>query len=199
VPQERDPAEHLALADPRVVPEGRADALGKLLVVRHPTSVTAGTDARDNGEVNAFVAAGAGFLVAVLWFDLMFDVQALRSAGDELPEPVLASIAAYYRRVTTTARPMNRLIAAVMLVTVAAVVAEIVRADVPAWAGWGSLALAAAPIALAATRTVPSAVRLGARGDSAARQSALARSVGRQHLVCLASIAGLLVLQLAAV
>ena len=27
--------------------------------------------------MNAFVAAGAGFLLAVLWFDLMFDVQVL--------------------------------------------------------------------------------------------------------------------------
>ena len=26
----------------------------------------------------AFVAAGAGFLIAVLWFDLMFDVQTRR-------------------------------------------------------------------------------------------------------------------------
>ena len=59
-----------------------------------------------------FVAAGAGFLLAVLWFDLMFDVQVLRVRPDEIPEPVLASIAAYYRRVTTAARPMNRLVAA---------------------------------------------------------------------------------------
>lgn len=29
--------------------------------------------------MNALAAAGAGFLLAVLWFDLMFDVQALRS------------------------------------------------------------------------------------------------------------------------
>ena len=64
--------------------------------------------------------------------------------------------------------------------------------------GWGSLALAAAPISLAAARTVPSAVRLGARTDSAARQSALARSICREHLLCLAAIAALLALQLAA-
>ena len=155
------------------------------------------TARRDNGEVNALAAAGAGFLLAVLWFDLMFDVQALRSADDELPEAVLSSIASYYRRVTTTARPMDRLIAFVMLVTLAAIVVELVRADVPAWAGWTSLVLAAAPITLAATRTLPNAIRLGAREDPADRQSALARSVGREHLVCLASIAGLLALQLA--
>ena len=61
--------------------------------------------------LTAFVTAGAGFLLAVLWFDLMFDVQALPHRGHELPEHTLASIAGYYRRVTTTARPMNRLVA----------------------------------------------------------------------------------------
>ena len=40
----------------------------------------------------------AGFLPAVLWFDL-FDVQVLgrRPVGEPLAEQVLASIAAYYR------------------------------------------------------------------------------------------------------
>lgn len=153
---------------------------------------------RNNGDVNALVTAGAGFLLAVLWFDLMFDVQALRGREGDLPEAALSSIAGYYKRVTTTARPMDRLIALVMLVTLAAIVVEIVRGDVPAWVGWASLILAAAPITLAATRTLPRAVRLGAREDTADRQSALARSVGREHLLCLASIAALLVLQVAA-
>lgn len=148
--------------------------------------------------MNALAAAGAGFLLAVLWFDLMFDVQALRSGEGELPEAALSSIAGYYRRVTTTARPMDRLIVLFMFVTLVAIVAEIVRGDVPAWVGWISLVLAVAPIALAATRTLPRAVRLGAREDTVDRQSALARSVGREHLLCLASIAALLVLQIAA-
>jgi len=154
--------------------------------------------AGDTGDVNALVTAGAGFLLAVLWFDLMFDVQALRGREGDLPEAALSSIAGYYRRVTTTARPMDRLIALVMLLTLAAIVAEIVRGDVHAWVGWTSLVLAAAPIALAATRTLPKAVRLGAREDTVGRQSALARSVGREHLLCLLSIAALLALQVAA-
>ncbi len=148
--------------------------------------------------MNTLAAAGAGFLLAVLWFDLMFDVQALWAREGELPEAALASIAGYYRRVTTTARPMDRLIALVMLVTLAAIVVEIVRGDVPAWVGWTSLILAAAPITLAATRILPRAVRLGARVDNVDRQSALARSVGREHLLCLVSIAALLALQVAA-
>jgi len=146
--------------------------------------------------VIALASAGAGFLLAVLWFDLMFDVQVRGHRERELPEDVLASIAGYYRRVTTTARPMNQLISAVMLVTLAAIVAEIVDGDVARWVAWTSLGLAAAPILLAGRRTLPSAVRLGARSDSVERQSALARSICREHLLCLAAITALLALQL---
>ncbi|HEX8715130.1 MAG TPA: hypothetical protein VF706_06115, partial [Solirubrobacteraceae bacterium] len=113
--------------------------------------------------MTAFATAGAGFLLAVLWFDLMFDVQARGHRDRELPEPALASIAAYYARVTTAARPMNRLIATVMLATIVVVVVELVEHAVPRAVAWASLALALAPIALVAARTVPSAVRLGAR------------------------------------
>jgi hypothetical protein len=148
--------------------------------------------------VSAFVTAGAGFLLAVLWFDLMFDVQMAGHTERGLPGGRLASIAAYYRRVTTAARPMNRLIAAVMLGTLAAIIVEIVEGDSPRWVGWASLALAAAPILLAGGRTVPSAVRLGARGDTVDRQTELARSIFREHLICFASIAAVLVLQLSA-
>jgi hypothetical protein len=148
--------------------------------------------------VSAFVTAGAGFLLAVLWFDLMFDVQTLGHGDRALPEQTLASIAGYYRRVTTTARPMNRLIAAVMLATLAAIIVEIARGQSPLWAAWVSLGLAGVPIVLAAVHTVPQAVRLGARADPVDRQSALARSICRDHLVCAASIAALLALQLAA-
>jgi hypothetical protein len=146
--------------------------------------------------VNAFVAAGAGFLLAVLWFDLMFDVQAAGHA--EVPEQALASIAAYYARVTTAARPMNRLVAAVMLATLAAIVVEIAGSGEPAWLGWVSLALALAAIGLAGARTVPAAVRLGTRRDPPEEQSRLAHAVLAQHVFCFAAIASVIVLQLAA-
>lgn len=145
------------------------------------------------------MAGGAGFLAAVLWFDLMFDVQARGSGERELPEEVLASISAYYARVTTAAFPMNRLVAAVMLATLGGIVVEIASGDVSAWIAWLSLVLAAAPILLAGVRTVPSAVRLGTRQDAADRPSELARSILREHVVCFASIAAVLVLQVAAV
>jgi hypothetical protein len=147
--------------------------------------------------VIAFVSAGAGFLLAVLWFDLMFDVQVLGHHGRELPEDVLTSITGYYRRVTTSARPMNRLVAAVMLATLAALIVEISDGDAARWVEWASLALAVVPILLAGAHTVPSAVRLGSRRDAIDRQGALARSILRDHLLCATAIAALLALQLA--
>ncbi len=146
--------------------------------------------------MSAFVTAGAGFLLAVLWFDLMFDVQTIARHQRELPEQVLASIAGYYGRVTTAARPMNRLIALVMLATLAAIVVELTGGHQAQWVPWASLALALPPIVLAGARTVPSAVRLGTRRDPIERQRALARTICREHLVCALCIAALLVVQL---
>jgi hypothetical protein len=148
--------------------------------------------------VEAFVAAGAGFLLAVLWFDLMHDVQVRGHGGPELPETVLASIAGYYARVTTGARPMNRLVALVMLGTVAAIVAEIVGGLDRIWLPWASLVVAAVPIGLAGKRTVPSAVRLGTRRDDVTDQSRAARAILRDHVFGFACITALLVLQLGA-
>jgi ER membrane protein SH3 len=147
--------------------------------------------------VTPFVTAGAGFLLAVLWFDLMFDVQVLRHRGAELPDSTLASIAAYYRRVTTEARPMNRLIAAVMVATIASIVLQLLRGDAPRWSAGLSLVLTAFAILLAATHTVPSAVRLGARSEGVEGQTQLARSILRDHFVCLVAVAAVLFVQLA--
>jgi hypothetical protein len=116
--------------------------------------------------MHTFVAAGAGFLLAVLWFDLMFDVQTRKHVGNPLPPEVLASISAYYRRVTTEAYPMNRLVALVMVLTLVAIVAQIVEAANPWWIGWGSLALAGSGFVPTLTRTVPNARRLGSAKDS---------------------------------
>ena len=145
--------------------------------------------------MQSVVTAGAGFLLAVLWFDLMFDVQVVGHARGDVPEAVLASIAGYYRRVTTEARPMNRLITAVMLGTLVALVVQLVRDDAPRWVSAVSAVAAVVPIGLAAARTFPSAVRLGSRRDSLATQSTLARAVLRQHLTCVGFVAVLLVTQ----
>jgi hypothetical protein len=146
--------------------------------------------------VTAFVTGGAGFLLAVLWFDLMFDVQVRGHGRGDLPEHVLASISGYYRRVTTAARPMNRLIAAVMLATLAAIVIQIAKADAPRWVGWASLALAGSAILVAGGHTVPNAVRLGAGTDPVEERSRIARSILRDHLFCIAAIASVLAIEL---
>lgn len=147
--------------------------------------------------MEAFVAAGAGFLLAVLWFDLMHDVQGRgHGTGTTLPEPVLASISAYYARVTTGARPMNRLVVVVMLATLVAISVQTVAGPEPRWVGWVSLVVAAVPTGLAAWRTVPYAVRLGTRRDDATDQSRLARAILSDHVVAFACITALLMLQL---
>jgi hypothetical protein len=148
--------------------------------------------------MHAFVAAGAGFLLAVLWFDLMFDVQTRQVAAGPLPPQVLASMSAYYRRVTTEAYPMNRLVAVVMLLTLAAICAEIVWGEYAWWIGWGSLALAGSGFVPTMTRTVPNARRLATAMDSAEEQSRLARAVCRDHMASFARMSVVLILQLIA-
>ena len=146
--------------------------------------------------MNACAAAGAAFLVAVLWFDLMFDVQTRNHPGDTLPSELLASISAYYRRVTTEAHPMSRLIPLVMVLTLLSVIAEIIWREGPVWLGWISLALAVAAIGLAMGRTVRNAVRLGGGRDEPVTQTRLARAIYRDHLFCFAAMITVVALQL---
>jgi hypothetical protein len=148
--------------------------------------------------MHAFVAAGAAFLFCVLWFDLMFDVQVRKRAGDTLPSEVLASISTYYRRVTVEAWPMNRLIAVVMLLTVFAIIMELIHHTDHWWIGWISLIAATSAIGLARVRTIPNAARLARAKGSVEQQTTLARAIYRDHLYCISGIAVVLVLQLGA-
>ena len=147
-------------------------------------------------HVRAIACSGAGFLLAVLWFDLMFDVQARGHPEAEVPRDVRASIAAYYARVTTAARPMNRIVALAMVITVGALGAELVRNDLPVWRSTLSLVLTLVAVGLAARRTVPNAVRLGRQTDDPAQQSRLAHMIGRDHVICFGAIVVVLLLQL---
>lgn len=141
-----------------------------------------------------FVAAGAGFLLAVLWFDLMFDVQARH---EPVPVDAVRSISTYYRRVTTDAAPRNLLVAAAMAWTVVALVVEIVVG--PRVAGIVSLPLALVAVVLATARTVPTAVRIGAATDPTEPALAMAtRTVLRDHRVCLVLIGAVIAVQLVA-
>lgn len=141
------------------------------------------------------LTACGGFLFAVLWMDLMFDAQVLadRQPG-ELPDSVLESIARYYRRAVTESRPMSHLIAVVMVMLLSALGFRAVRGHDPGWLVAVSTLLAGAPILLAATHTVPNAVRLGNRSGSPSIRTALARSIWRDHLACAVCILAFLVL-----
>ncbi len=140
------------------------------------------------------VACG-GFLLAVLWMDLIFDTQVRGPQAGELPEPVLSSIAGYYRRAITTSRPMSRLIAVVMVILLGALVFRSIGGHDPGWLIIASAAFAGIPILLALTRTVPNAVRLGNALNGPADQSRLARSVLRDHIVCFVCMSAFLVLR----
>jgi hypothetical protein len=147
----------------------------------------------------SLLTACGGFLFAVLWMDLIFDVQVLRfrSAPSDLPEAVLASIAGYYHRATTTSRPMSRLIAAVMVILLGALTYQSARGQDPWWLLVLSAVLAGVPTMLALTQTVPDAVRLGRRTDGPPEQTRLARSVCRDHLVCAGCMCAFLALWIA--
>jgi hypothetical protein len=149
--------------------------------------------------VTLVLTACGGFLLAVLWMDLIFDSQVLahRQSVERLPEPVLASIAGYYHRAATTSRPMSRLIAMVMAILLAALGFRAALGDDPGWLLAVAAALAGVPILLAMIRTVPNAVRLGKRVDTAAVQTRLARSIFTDHVVCFVLIVGFLALWLA--
>jgi hypothetical protein len=145
------------------------------------------------------LTATGGFLLAVLWFDLMFDVQARgRSKGRDLDEKSLSSIAGYYSRVTTEAYPMSHLVAAVMLVTIGGTVWQVISGSIPPAVGLLAFASSTAPIALAAARVVPNARRLGARGGTLEEQSDLARAILRDHMVCFGSVTVFLAIELLA-
>lgn len=141
----------------------------------------------------ALLTACGGFLLGVLWMDLLFDVQVL---GTD-PQNAVASIVAYYGRVTTRAYPMNRVIGAVMLITVGVTVYGLVRRRIGARVGLPALGLAATAIGMALLRVFPNAVRLGSGADPLDAQLALARAICFDHVLCLGLMAGFVALVIA--
>ena len=137
-----------------------------------------------------------GFLAAVLWFDLMFDVQVLGQAEGPLSEPILASIAGYYQRVVIDASPMGRLVGLVMLTGWVSVGFQLKRGELAGPLGWATAIALFAPTLLAGFRVVPNAARLASRVDGIETQSELARTICLDHIGCLLSILAFLTLQL---
>ena len=140
----------------------------------------------------------AGFLAAVLWMDLMFDVEAMGHDGT-LPDQVLDFIAAYYHHVTTAAAPMGNVVSLVMMLAILGTVVQLTQSALPVWVRSAALVTVLLPTVLALAYVVPAAVRLGTQTDTPEVQSALARTILWSHVVCLVSILAFLALQIAAV
>jgi hypothetical protein len=81
-----------------------------------------------------------------------------------------------------------------MLTLLTALAFRVIRGHDPAWLMTASIVSAAAPILLTATHTLPNAVRLGGRSGNRSAQTALARSIWRDHLASAVGIATFLTL-----
>jgi hypothetical protein len=86
----------------------------------------------------------------------------------------------------------------VLLLTLAAVCAEIWQGKSAWWIGWVSLLLAASGFVPTMMRTVSDARRLGSARDSAEEQSRLARAVCRDQMFSFVRMSCVLILQLMA-
>jgi hypothetical protein len=141
-------------------------------------------------------ACGAAFLFAVLWFDLMFDMQTSRTPSGPLPPDVLNAISTYYRRVTVEGAPMMYLPVLVMVLVLAVLILELVKDVVTPWVGWLSLALAVYAVASVAFVAVPRAQRIGRAQEPPDVLSALARLVLTLHSLAALCWIVVIVLQL---
>lgn len=132
-----------------------------------------------------------GFMLAVLYIDLAFDMTALphRRSGSPLPADVLAAISSYYRVITRN----PYLLMFVMLTATVCIVAQIVWAQVPRWAGLTSLLMIGLTMVLAVAKVIPTAQRLATGKDPVDEQTRMAHSILPFHivlLVCILSLAG---------
>jgi hypothetical protein len=134
-----------------------------------------------------------GFMIAVLYIDLVFDMSALphRRTGAPLPADVLDPIATYYRYITRN----PYLLTFVMLTTTVCIVVEIVYGLVPRWAGYLSLFLMGLSMSAAVLKVIPAAQRLAAGKDTVEQQTHLVHGILPYHLVLLASILSLATVQ----
>jgi hypothetical protein len=127
-----------------------------------------------------------GFMLAVLYIDLMFDVTAVpyRHSGTTLPKDVLDPITRYYGRITQN----PYVLMFVMLTTTVCLVAEIVYDLVPRWVGYASLVLMGLAMMAGSLKVIPTAQRLASGKDPADKQTSLIHSMFPAHVVLLLCI-----------
>jgi len=134
-----------------------------------------------------------GFMLAILYIDLMFDVTAMpyRRTGTPLPKAVLDPITSYYGRITQN----PYLLMFIMLVTTLCVVSEIVYGLGPAWAAYASLALIGLSAVASVAKVIPAAERLASGRETEGRQAELIHSMLPYHLLLLVNIVALAAIQ----
>jgi hypothetical protein len=134
-----------------------------------------------------------GFMIAVLYIDLQFDILALpyRGAKGPLSTDVLEPIASYYRCITKN----PYLLMFVMLTTLICLIAEVMYDLVPRWAGYTSLFLMGLSMSVGTFKVIPTAQRLAAGKDPVDEQTRMVRSIFPFHIVLLISILSLAAVQ----
>ena len=138
-----------------------------------------------------------GFMLAVLYIDIAFDLSALPYRKDKasLPEEVLYSITNYYRRITSN----PWLLVFVMTTTATCIIWEIVYILVPPRIGYCSLTLFVAVMLISMFKVIPAAQRLGSGKESHEEQVRLVHSLFPYHVMILIGIISLTLLQFSTV
>jgi hypothetical protein len=137
-----------------------------------------------------------GFMLAILYIDLMFDVMSVphRRSGTTLPKNVLEPITHYYRRVTQN----PYVLMFVMMTTTISLVVQIVYGLTLQWAAYSSLAAMGLAMVAGIVKVVPAARRLASGREPPDVQTRLIHGVFTAHVLLLACILVLAVIQLVA-
>jgi len=134
-----------------------------------------------------------GFMIAILYIDLQFDMLSLphRRAGGPMPAGVLRQIATYYGVITKN----PYLLMFVMVTTLTCIVVEILYDLVPRWVGYSSLILIGLAMGVGIIRVIPMAQRLATDKDAADERTRMAHGMFPSHIFLLIVILLLALLQ----
>ncbi len=132
-----------------------------------------------------------GFMIAILYIDLMFDVMAVPYRRASTPPEVVGSIVTYYGRITQN----PYLLMFVMFTAMVCIVAELWYQLVPAWVGYSSLVFMGIGMGAGAGKVIPAAQRLSSGKEPEDARAQLIRSMFPWHVILLASILSLALVQ----
>lgn len=134
-----------------------------------------------------------GFMMAVLYIDLMFDVSAApyRKTNEALPKAVLDPITHYYGRITQN----PYVLMFVMLTTTLCIGSEILYNSAPRWASYSSLFLMGLSMITGTLKVIPTAQRLGAGTDPEDVRTRMVHSMLPFHLILMVNIIALTAIQ----